>query len=253
MIDDLKRLSKNAVYIYKKDSFRPIFVGLKNYLKELFVIPFAIYKIKKIKNNNLDSSINFVFNDIFELIKPFQIKSELYELLLILKNKKLENILEIGTAKGGSLFLFCSIASQDALIISIDLPGGSFGGGYPSWKLPLYNSFPQKNQSLHLLRMDSHNKKTKTVVENLLGKKKFDFIFIDGDHTYDGVKKDCEMFKDLLSKNGIIAFHDIVPGPESAVGGAFKFWDEIKIKYNTREIVENPKQCEAGIGLILNE
>lgn len=253
MIEDIQRLTKNAFFIYKKEGLLPIFVGLKNYLKELILIPFAIYKIKKNKDNNLDCSIDLVFNGVFKLIKPFQVKSELYELLKILQTKKPENILEIGTAKGGSLFLFCSIAAEDALIISIDLPGGSFGGGYPSWKQPLYKSFQQKDQSLHLLRMDSHNKMTKTTVKNIINGKKFDFIFIDGDHSYNGVKKDFQMYRDLLNKNGMIAFHDIIPGPKNAVGGAYKFWEEIKIKYKSREIVEDPTQMEAGIGIIINE
>lgn len=253
MIDDLRRLTKNAISIYKEDGFKPIYMGFGNYLKELSLIPFAIYKIKKNKKNDLYSSINLVFNDIFKIIEPYQVKSEFHELLQILKNIKPKNILEIGTAKGGSLFLFCCIASQNALIISVDLPGGSFGGGYPSWKLPLYNSFPLNDQSLHLLRMDSHNKQTKTEIKRLLNGKTFDFIFIDGDHSYNGVKTDFKMYKELLSKNGIIAFHDIIPGPENAVGGSFKFWDEVKFKFNTKEIVENPKQGEAGIGIIFNE
>ena len=40
-------------------------------------------------------------------------------------------LLEIGTARGGTLFLFTRVSSSDALIISVDLPGGLFGGGYP--------------------------------------------------------------------------------------------------------------------------
>jgi predicted O-methyltransferase YrrM len=34
------------------------------------------------------------------------------------------------------------------------------------------------------------------------------FIFIDGDHSYDGVKKDFERFSPFLVKGGIIIFHD---------------------------------------------
>ncbi|KKQ27206.1 MAG: Group 1 glycosyl transferase [Candidatus Magasanikbacteria bacterium GW2011_GWC2_37_14] len=38
--------------------------------------------------------------------------------------------------------------------------------------------------------------------------KKIDFIFIDGDHRYEAVKKDYEDWLPLLSTNGIMAFHD---------------------------------------------
>lgn len=41
--------------------------------------------------------------------------------------------------------------------------------------------------------------------------KPFDFIFIDGDHTYEAVRRDFEDWFSLLSSNGIIAFHDSAP------------------------------------------
>lgn len=48
----------------------------------------------------------------------------------------------------------------------------------------------------------------------------------------------------------IIAFHDIVPGPEESVGSVPRFWKEIKSKYKTIELVENWKQGGYGIGVI---
>ncbi len=35
-----------------------------------------------------------------------------------------------------------------------------------------------------------------------------DFIFIDGDHSFEGVKKDFELYSKKLTKNGCIALHD---------------------------------------------
>lgn len=39
-------------------------------------------------------------------------------------------------------------------------------------------------------------------------KREFDFIFIDGDHSYEAVKKDFEMALDLCVVGGRIVFHD---------------------------------------------
>jgi len=54
-------------------------------------------------------------------------------------------------------------------LISIDLPGGPFGGGYPAWKIPLYKSFARyPTQRIHLLRCDSHDQKTLEMVRGFL-------------------------------------------------------------------------------------
>lgn len=37
---------------------------------------------------------------------------------------------------------------------------------------------------------------------------RFDYIHIDGDHSYNGVKQDFELYSTLLSTNGIITIHD---------------------------------------------
>jgi hypothetical protein len=40
---------------------------------------------------------------------------------------------------------------------------------------------------------------------------KIDFLFIDGDHSYDGVSKDFSLYSTIMEKNGIIAIHDTDP------------------------------------------
>jgi len=37
---------------------------------------------------------------------------------------------------------------------------------------------------------------------------KIDVLFIDGDHSYEGVKKDFELYSTILSENGVIFLHD---------------------------------------------
>ena len=37
---------------------------------------------------------------------------------------------------------------------------------------------------------------------------KIDFLFIDGDHSYEGVKRDFELYTQLLTENGVILIHD---------------------------------------------
>jgi cephalosporin hydroxylase len=59
---------------------------------------------------------------------------------------------------------------------------------------------------------------------------KYDLIFIDGDHSYDGVKNDFNLYKSLLSDRGYIAFHDIDPNhifAGSYAGEVYKFWQDL--------------------------
>lgn len=87
-------------------------------------------------------------------IAPWQIRSEIERLVELVAERRPRTVLEIGTARGGTLFLWTRVAHPEAVIISIDLPGGLFGGGYRRWKLPLYRAFALPNQSIHLLRAD---------------------------------------------------------------------------------------------------
>jgi predicted O-methyltransferase YrrM len=183
-------------------------------------------------------------------IKPEQVREEITELLKILARRKPKLVLEIGTAGGGTLLLFTRVSSSDAVIISVDLPGGRLGGGYPEWRIPLYKSFAIHKQKIHLIRENSHALSTLNIVEKILEGRKLDFLFIDGDHTYDGVKTDFEMYSKLVGRGGIIAFHDICPHPPQTGCEVNKFWCEIKGEYEHVEIIKDWMQGWAGIGVI---
>jgi hypothetical protein len=53
---------------------------------------------------------------------------ELAPLIAVLRRRSLSVVVEIGTARGGTFYAWCKLAEPDALLVSIDLPGGSFGG-----------------------------------------------------------------------------------------------------------------------------
>jgi len=221
-------------------------------IKTIFYVLYLREKIKELnKNYKLASLLDFAYNMNEGLIRPNQIKSELLKLLQIIKKKKPKFILEIGTATGGTLFLLTRMAANDATIISIDLPEGNFGGGFPKWKLPLYKSFTFSNQKIFFIRSNSHDKNVLIKVKKILKGNKLDFLFIDGDHQYEGVKKDFEMYNSLVKKDGYIGFHDIVfiDHPEDDYG-VHDFWNKIKENYNFEEIVEDWNQNTSGIGIL---
>jgi hypothetical protein len=188
------------------------------------------------KGSAIGKYLDFVIKSFFS-IEPGQIRSEILQLLTLELSLRPKTVLEIGTASGGTLYLLSSCANTHAKMISVDLPGGLFGGGYPTWKAPIFRSFRGEKQEIVLIRGDSHSPKTVELVKELANGT-LDFLFIDGDHRYSGVKKDFLNYSPFVN-NGIIAFHDIAAqSPESGLG-VYQFWNEIKASYKYVEIVEN--------------
>jgi len=221
------------------------------------------YYLKKIqqveKSSNLETMIDFTFvqKNLLDflflgkgVIYTKQIKSEILALLNTLKKKNPKTILEIGTAGGGTLFLFSQVAHKDAILISIDLPETVYGESYPKWKAHLYNTSVKPTQTLFLIKANSHQTKTLRKIQHILGKNKLDLLFIDGDHSYKGVKQDFQMYAPLVKENGIIVFHDIVKVPDENMN-VNKFWNEIKTEFNYKEIVDDWNQGKCGIGIIM--
>ena len=178
-----------------------------------------------------------------------QARSEIVQLGKILQSAAPRYSLEIGTNYGGTLFFLCTLSPPDATIISLDLPSGQFGGGYPLRKVPLFRRFARAGQQLHLIRADSHSPGTKERVLQILDGEQLDYLFLDGDHTYYGVQRDFQMYAPLVRSGGIVAFHDIATyNPESKCQVA-KFWSEIKNHYQHREIIEELNQGSPPIAV----
>jgi len=179
--------------------------------------------------------------------------SEIKDLLDFLESKKMDTVVEIGTATGGTFYAFCQMAPSDAHIISIDLPGGPFGGGYELEDVQMFKTYAKIGQTIYFMREDSHQEETKKMLLERLKDRKIDVLFIDGDHSYEGVKKDFEMYEPLVNNGGIIIFHDIckhATAPECQVD---KFWNEIKEKYEHKEFID-PEDTEwGGIGVLIKK
>lgn len=183
------------------------------------------------------------------LFLAIQVPSELAALGGILGKLRPERALEIGTAFGGTLLFLAQLASPTATIASVDLPGGELGG-YSNRRQWFYRRFARRRQRLHLLRGDSHSAAMLEEVKTVFEGRPLDYLFIDGDHRYEGVKSDFERYGPLVRRGGLIAFHDIVTGPPGHVGGVPDFWREVKAHYRHAEYVKDWKQGGKGIGVL---
>lgn len=168
--------------------------------------------------------------------------------------RKIRYALEVGTCRGGTLFPLLAIAQPDAHVISVDLPGGIHGGGYhPSWSNFFHRAFRSASQRLDLIRGDSQLSSTLDQVKHLLGGKALDYLFIDGDHRYQGVRQDFSLYAQLVRPGGIVAFHDIAEGEPVPTVDVPRFWREIRDLSPTLEF-QRPEQVPPfyGIGLFTN-
>jgi glycosyltransferase involved in cell wall biosynthesis len=137
-------------------------------------------------------------------------------------------VVEIGTCYGGTLYLWCQAADPTATIISIDLPSGESGNGHVDARAELYRMFAQKGQALHLLRADSQATSTFEKVQQLVGFRPVDFLFINDGHTDQGLKKDFLLYRPLVAPDGCIALHDSAVRPELPRIEVGRFGQELK-------------------------
>jgi predicted O-methyltransferase YrrM len=165
--------------------------------------------------------MEYNFNHIWEKCLPFNIeqKPEEFKKLLdfLSKNKNKKYALEIGSNYGGTSFGLCHLYEY---VISIDI---KHHDNFDKIK----TQFPNYNYIIS----DSKSNDTVNYIKSL--GIKFDFIFIDGDHSYNGVKNDYEKYKQFLADDGYMAFHDIIKSEETEKYDIYvsKFWNEIKPYY----------------------
>lgn len=175
--------------------------------------------------------IAFAFDGIGGIIEPTQVRSEITRLIDEVKKLKPNVILEIGTSRGGTAFIFSKMFPY-AIVISIDLK-------IPPWR----RNVIERLARIVLLERDSHSDATADEMKKILNGRSVDFLFIDGDHSLAGVKRDYELFSPFVK--GAIGFHDILKSPNCHVG---EFWNGLRGEKT--EIVEDREQGWAGIGVI---
>lgn len=189
----------------------------------------------------------------------FQHKDEMVDFCSWMIEKldgKLHHVLEIGTLHGGTARIWHALSAGK--VISVDLPDGKFGGkdhGYSESRADARNAALQRElpRFRGILGNSHEPETTQRVVETLsacrgphkraymparlrggwlreqsdeamipvLHFSPVDLLFIDGDHSMDGVSRDYEIYSHLVRSGGIIAFHDVSETPlHRAVGCA---------------------------------
>lgn len=174
---------------------------------------------------------------------------ELSQLLRLLEDLRPSRVLEIGTYTGGMLWALSRVCPDDTILVSVD-----DGTENLRHHRPLSSeAIRRADQRVVLVKGDSHSPETANRVREEFSGEPVDLLFIDGDHSYAGVRDDFLMYSQLVRVGGLIAFHDIVEHPSHVFCEVAPFWQKLAASScATREILASDhvtNNC-CGIGVV---
>lgn len=178
---------------------------------------------------------------------------ELREFIELLKDAR--SYLEIGARHGDTFHAVMSSLSPGACGLAIDLPGGAWGTAASESSLrTACADLRDRGYAVDYLIADSHNRATETLARDYFSDRGFariDAVLIDGDHRYEGVKRDFDLYSPPAR---CVAFHDIAgegqttKTPERLPVEVPRFWREIREGFRHREIIS--PRSRMGIGVL---
>ena len=156
------------------------------------------------------------------------------------------NILEVGRNLAGSTVLLAAATKSDREIHSIDNRSNE------QRACKDYLARPENKGRVHLLVKDS-----RAPLPNL----RFGFLFVDGDHTFEGVLADVVAHWNALQaqdeKPALAAFHDALPNENfkwrDADRRMKRFWIRLKNKFRKEQKPEIGPAYEPGVLKVCDE
>lgn len=184
-----------------------------------------------------------------------QLEYELNGLLKLMREERVTSYLEIGLRHATTFQWLGARLPRGSRLTGIDWPGSAWGEeNVDAAREKIAEAAQDLNdvfgQDVYILLADS---KSDRAVEVAVNRGPFDLVFIDGDHSYDGVKKDWELYSSL---SRIVAFHDIdtpnagwMTEEKKVQFGVHTLWSELVETHRHRTIVD-PNMPGLGIGVV---
>ena len=139
-----------------------------------------------------------------------------------------KRIAEIGVFEGVNTKSFRSVMDEVGIIIAIDpYPRSIFGLLGFGWIRRIAHEEVNKVSKGNVIwiedlgKLASENKRVKSYLP-------LDFLFVDGDHSYEGIKGDWEAWSEHILRGGIVALHDSINCESPNVGSEIFTQEVIK-------------------------
>lgn len=164
----------------------------------------------KIKLHNMRYLINNRFNQLE--VDFYDTRNAIPHVLNLPQNPK---IAEIGVLAGD--FSTILLESEPSMLFLIDpYEGDIVSGDADGNNLSKYNGGETYNRLLKKFKDNTNVTvlRTKSDILSIFPDNYFDLVYIDGDHSYDGVKHDLELARTKVKHGGWICGHDIFMNPE---------------------------------------
>lgn len=76
-------------------------------------------------------------------------------------------------------------------------------------------------------------KTSESAIREFQNEEAVDFVYIDGNHSYESVKKDIMLYYPLIRNNGLIGGHDYTPYTKTVMRAVDEFAEETKVELHT--------------------
>ena len=135
----------------------------------------------------------------FLQINGYQVQQHQAELdFIVSKAKGKANYMEIGVFVGGTFNYVSKFVKGKHIAVDLSLTD------------EVQAKLKKSVKGCDIVIGDTHKYETVKQIEDILDGEFLNVLFIDGDHSAEGVKRDFEMYKHLVSEDGVILFHDII-------------------------------------------